>query len=127
MAMDLLDSNIELARERLKRIFRFLQALDQHRNPAKIRIDEQFWSLWLGRLPEHEAIGFEYPIDISEADAEATGEGGPEDGSSESGNGSSVILRVSRPRLTKCPRPPSDHVEWIGGDWENPSAEVEIV
>ena len=117
----------ELARERLKRIFRFLQALDQHRNPAKRRIDEQLWMLWLNRLPKHETIEFEYPIDMAEAELDEPGMARESAGSSGDENGSSVVLRVCRPKLTKCPEPPAGHLDWISGDWQDPSIKVELL
>src|SRR5438876_99739 len=47
---------LRVAREKLTRVFRYLEALNQHRNPAKRQIREQLWSLWLHDLPEHASI-----------------------------------------------------------------------
>src|SRR5947207_13041104 len=47
---------LRVAREKLTRVFRYLEALNQHRNPAKRQIREQLWSLWLHDLPDHPAI-----------------------------------------------------------------------
>jgi hypothetical protein len=38
------------------RVFRYLEALNQHRNPAKRQIREQPWNLRLHELPEHPSI-----------------------------------------------------------------------
>jgi hypothetical protein len=47
---------LRVAREKLTRVFRYLEAVNQHRNPAKRQIREQLWSLRLHDLPEHTAI-----------------------------------------------------------------------
>ncbi len=47
---------VRVAREKLTRVFRYLEALNQHRNPAKRQIREQLWSLWLHDLPDHPSI-----------------------------------------------------------------------
>ena len=47
---------LRIARDKLTRVFRYLEALNQHRNPAKRQIREQPWSLWLHGLPNHPAI-----------------------------------------------------------------------
>ncbi|QJW45500.1 AAA family ATPase [bacterium BFN5] len=89
-----------VARERLLRVFRFLQALDQHRNPVKRQVLEHSWTLSLKELPSHSAIDFKYPID-SEADTD-------------------VIFRVRRPAITKCPEPPYILTEWLESQWQDP-------
>jgi hypothetical protein len=47
---------LRVAREKLTRVFRYLEALNQHRNPAKRQIREQPWNLRLRELPEHPSI-----------------------------------------------------------------------
>ena len=47
---------LRIARDKLTRVFRYLEALNQHRNPAKRQIHEQPWSFWLRDLPEHPSI-----------------------------------------------------------------------
>src|SRR5260370_25971419 len=44
------------ARDKLTRVFRYLEALNQHRNPAKRQIREQLWHLWLHDLPDHPSV-----------------------------------------------------------------------
>ena len=43
--------SLRIGRDRLLRVFRFLEALNQHRNPAA-----QLWTLWADNLPDHPAI-----------------------------------------------------------------------
>jgi len=47
---------LRVARDKLTRVFRYLEALDQHRNPAKRQIREQPWNLPLRDLPKHSSI-----------------------------------------------------------------------
>jgi hypothetical protein len=47
---------LRVAREKLTRVFRYLEALNQHRNSAKRQIREQPWNLRLRELPEHPSI-----------------------------------------------------------------------
>ena len=47
---------LRVAREKLTRVFRYLEALNQHRNPAKRQIREQPWSMALRDFPEHSSI-----------------------------------------------------------------------
>jgi hypothetical protein len=44
---------LRVSRDKLTRVFRYLEALNQHRNPAKRQIREQPWSFSLSNLPEH--------------------------------------------------------------------------
>jgi len=52
--MDL--DSLRIGRERLSRVFRFLEALNQHRNPPRLQIREQLWTLWLHDLPDQPAV-----------------------------------------------------------------------
>lgn len=47
---------LRVARDKLVRVFRYLEALNQHRNPAKKQIGDQIWTLWLKNLPDHPSI-----------------------------------------------------------------------
>src|SRR5215469_1194896 len=47
---------LRTAREKITRVFRYLEALNQHRNPPKRQIKEQPWHLWLHDLPVHPAV-----------------------------------------------------------------------
>src|SRR2546422_523201 len=91
--------NLRVARERIARVFRYLQALNQHRNPAKRQIREQLWVFWIRDLPDHLSIrrGKYYG-----------NSGVPGDERNESGNeqpqaDENFVLKVSRPLLTKAP------------------------
>src|SRR3979490_1779088 len=102
------------ARDKLTRVFRYLEALNQHRNPAKRQINEQPWSFWLRDLPEHPSI----QRGTAKASSLQTKNGnsqGTEDG------GASYVLKVQRPRLTSAPEPPEEIAAWLEDGWDDPS------
>jgi len=83
-------------RERIARVFRYLKALNEHRNPAKRDLSEQPWTLWFRQLPDHSAIQRRFSNGQEEAD---------------------FVLKVARPTFTQAPQPPLPIVDWLDVDW----------
>ncbi|MUT65667.1 hypothetical protein [Paenibacillus sp. NEAU-GSW1] len=81
----------EAVRMRLTQIFKYLQALNQIKNPVKKSIDDQRWKLWVSELPKHEDIECRFLELGREPDAE---------------DSLDILLKVRRPALTQCPEPP---------------------
>src|SRR5467141_4800829 len=106
-------AKLRIARDKLTRVFRYLEALNQHRNPAKRQLREQPWSLRLRDLPEHASI------QLGGAKSLKTKNGSGED--SELG-GSNYVLKVQRPRLTRPPEPPVEIAAWHEDGWDDPSS-----
>jgi len=110
---------LRIARDKLTRVFRYLEALNQHRNPAKRQIGEQLWSLWLRGLPDHPCIkrgaGKSQP---SKAKAE-------KDQSADTGS-EGFVLKVQRPVLTRAPEPPDEASSWLEAGWDDPSEEIVV-
>jgi len=104
---------LRVAREKLTRVFRYLEALNQHRNPAKRQIREQLWSFSLRDLPEHPSI----QRGSAEASSLKTQNGNSQ--SIEDG-GASYVLKVQRPRLTRAPEPPDEIFAWLKDGWDDP-------
>jgi hypothetical protein len=110
---------LRVARDKLTRVFRYLEALNQHRNPAKRQIREQLWSLWLHGLPEHPCI------------KRGTGKSQPSNGkdrkpqSADEGN-ERFVLKVERPVLRRPPEPPEEVTIWLKAGWDDPSEEILI-
>src|SRR5262249_42849694 len=50
------NTKVGSARDKITRVFRYLEALNQHRNPVPRHLDGQLWSLWLHDLPSHSSI-----------------------------------------------------------------------
>jgi very-short-patch-repair endonuclease len=93
-------------RERIARVFRYLKALNEHRNPAKRDLSEQPWTLWFRHLPDHPSIQRRFSNGHDEEH--------------------DFILKVGRPTFTQAPQPPLPVVEWLEGDWEDPEAEITV-
>jgi very-short-patch-repair endonuclease len=109
---------LRIARDKLTRVFRYLEALNQHRNPAKRQIREQLWNLRLRDLPEHPSI----QRGAGKASCLKTKEG---NGQAED-IGANYILKVRRPRLTRPPEPPEQIAAWLGDGWDEPSNTVAV-
>src|SRR6266566_3988024 len=97
-----------LGRERIARVFRYLKALNEHRNPAKRDLSEQPWTLWFRHLPDHSSIQRRVS-NGHQADEEAD-----------------FVLKVGRPTFTQAPQPPLPIVDWLEGDWDDADEEVAV-
>jgi very-short-patch-repair endonuclease len=104
---------LRISRDKLTRVFRYLEALNQHRNPAKRQIHEQPWSFSLRDLPEHPCIqrGGAKASSLKRKNGNSPN---TEDG------GASYVLKVQRPRLTRAPEPPEEISAWLRDGWEDP-------
>jgi len=100
-------------KKKVLQIFRYLQALDQLRNPVKKDIGEQPWQLWLKDLPEHPCIEFGQRSGVSEE----------RDGF----EGDHSILSVKRPVLTEAPVPPESILPWLQKGWQNVNGKVIVL
>jgi very-short-patch-repair endonuclease len=109
--MDRVSTNIHdakgtIGRERSKRVFQFLRALNEQRNPIILQLTEQPWRLHLDDLPAHEAISYQKPDDQRP--------------------GAPFELNISRVDVAEPPPPPAILSDWIEGDWEDVDSEVII-
>src|SRR5882724_11245540 len=110
---------LRIAREKLTRVFRYLEALNEHRNPAKRQLREQPWSLWMRELPEHSSI--------QRGGAKAnTSKAKGANGQSQEDAGQSFVLKVRRPRLMRPPEPPEEIADWLEDGWDDPANEVVV-
>ena len=102
------------SRDKLTRVFRYLEALNQHRNPAKRQIREQVWSFWLRDLPEHASV---------QRGTARAASSKAKNGNSQSSDdrSTSYVLRVQRPRLTAAPEPATEIVDWLEDGWDDPA------
>jgi len=107
------------ARDKLTRVFRYLEALNQHRNPAKRQIREQLWNLWLHDLPDHPSIKRGGTKSRTSKVAGADSQNGE--------TGASFVLRVQRPPLTSPPPPPAEIAEWLEPGWDDLSHEISVL
>jgi very-short-patch-repair endonuclease len=110
---------LRVAREKLTRVFRYLEALNQHRNPAKRQIREQLWSLWLHDLPDHPSI----KRGVSKA---GSAKGKAADLQNDDSGTGGFVLKVRRPTLTSAPEPPAAIATWLEAGWDDPSQELSV-
>src|SRR6267142_857486 len=110
---------LRVAREKLTRVFRYLEALNQHRNPAKRQIREQLWSLWLHDLPEHASI----KRGTAKSSAAKTKVADSQNVDASAGG---FVLKVQRPELTSAPEPPYGIAAWLEAGWDDPSKEPSV-
>lgn len=115
-----LQNEVERQRGRLRQVFTYLKALDEHRNPAPRQIADQPWRYRLDDLPDHPAIRFEYPLQTLTEEEES---GAPAEADELPGP---MILRIRRPNLKAAPEPPSRHAYWIEGDWRSPFEDLRL-
>lgn len=107
---------------KLTQVFRFLQELDQLRNPVQRRIQDQLWTLWFKDLPNHSSIikgeapstgGVSFLDEEDETDPTST-------------KGDAFLLKVRRPELTEAPEPPESLVPWLEAGWDRPETELKV-
>ena len=104
--------SLRIARDRLSRVFRFLEALNQHRNPPKRQVREQLWTLWLEDLIDHPAIQRGQPRNSQENNTDTV--------TSLSAREEEFILQVACAKLTRPPKPPSELKFWLEVGWDDP-------
>ena len=114
---------LRVARDKLTRVFRYLEALNQHRNPAKRQIREQLWTVWFRELPDHPSVRRGTPRQRTAPEASETNVAQDRAGARDE---QAFILKVNRPRLTTSPPPPEELTQWLERGWEDPSKEISI-
>src|SRR5262252_10897254 len=95
---------LHVARARIRRIFQFLDAYVQLRNPVVRQISEQPWVFGLRELPASPSV--------SRPDPEK-----PEE---------RFIFKLRRPAATLCPRPPHELEAWLIPGWDQLGAEPRV-
>src|SRR6266849_2960095 len=105
----------EQTRPKIIQIFRYLQALNQVRNPPQRNFDPQAWTLWFHDFPIHPCIRHGIIIDATlRTDTETID------------NYNDFILKVSRPRLVDSPQPPKEIRSWLQEGWEQVDGSVAV-
>jgi hypothetical protein len=110
--------SLRIAGDRLSRVFRFLEALNQHRNPPKRQVREQLWTLWLKDLIDHPAIQRGQPRNSQENNTDTV--------TSLSAREEEFILKVDRAKLTRPPKPPSELKFSLEVGWDDPTKELAV-
>lgn len=96
----------------LVQIFRYIQALDQLRNPPQKEIKDQPWVLWFHNLPAHPAIVRGEITDSSDE--------GSTDGSDE------YVLKICKPAISDVPAPPRELLPWLEDGWQDIEGRITV-
>ncbi len=113
-------SSIQETRSKLIQIFRYLQALNQVRNPVQREIQDQPWIMWFNELPTYTTIQIGQNAKVSDTVEEAETISTNEDDDTED----SFILKVGRPKLTDPPEPPRELLPWLQTGWQQVDGKV---
>src|SRR4051812_33792498 len=96
------------AKAKIGQIFRYLEALNQLRNPVIRRLDDQPWKYYLRSLPSHSSIERMPVVDAAPP---------IEEGEPTNLKDDNFLLRVRRPTFTPCPPPPDPLQAWLEYGW----------
>jgi len=99
---------------RIKQVFDYLKALNDHRNPAVRQLKEHPWHFWVDRLPDHHDIELRTLRVKRESEADA----------GEEAADPQFLFRVRRPKLTPPPSPPAEIHDWLHAGWDDPEQEA---
>ena len=111
------------AREKITRVFRYLEALNQHRNPPKRQIREQLWHLWLHDLPVHPVVR----QSAARSGSSSAKERGADGQNEATPANATFSLRIQRPQLTRAPEPPNEIASWLEPGWDDPFNLVSVI
>src|SRR4051812_9516382 len=96
--------DIDVARARIERVFRYLAELHRIRTPPVLDLDRYDWILRLDALPRHATIQRGFALDAS-------------DGASDAASRSGLVVGVERPTETECPAPSVLFENWLEPGW----------
>jgi hypothetical protein len=83
------NGTMDLVRDKATRLFQFVQAFNERRNPPVRDIRKYEWLLWLKDVPSYESIELVSSVDESDDESEQADAG-------DGGDAERVILRCSR-------------------------------
>jgi very-short-patch-repair endonuclease len=116
----------EQAHAKSIQIFRYLQALNQLRNPTKRNIKEQAWMMWLHELPNHPSIRRGIIASPSTDINDDKDNQLLEVQKDETGVSEDFILKVRRPLLLDPPEPPRELLPWLQNGWQRIDGQVMV-
>lgn len=91
---------------RFKSLFEFLKAYNDLRTPVVSDISQSIATVWLSSLPKHPDIKLNEYITSAKPEFK-------EDGQQEN----DVVLEITRPIMTPCPKPPEILSDWLIPGW----------
>lgn len=111
--MTKIDSTIDRATDKLQGKVRQLYAFLKEANQIQFRpirvLKDQPYVIRLSDMPQHPSASLNRPTTVSQISEVPD-----------------VLIRVARPKITKCPAPPSSCSEWLLGGWDDPNIVPEV-
>ena len=104
-----IDGIAEKLRMKVRQLYAFLKEANQIQfRPVRLLTDQQY-VIRIADIPKHPSAQLFRPVN-SENTSEIP----------------DVLMRVSRPKLTKCPSPPVECLDWLLPNWDDPYGIPEI-
>lgn len=100
------------AREKVTRLFRFLNEFAAIRFPFPRDVERERTHLWLAGFPEHPAIEIQRIV--------------PEEYDPSEGSEPLALIRIRRPRLSMPPSLPQELQGWVQSPWDHPFGEPKV-
>ena len=107
--------DIETAKQRIGRVFRYLDEMHRMRTPPIVRLEDREWFLPLDTLPCSPHVQTDYSFGRK---GDSPAEDDPRGG---------VILKVGRPRETECPEPSVVIKNWLKPGWDRVDADPDAM
>jgi len=104
--------NPEHDKKLLLQVFRYLQALDQLKNPVPMDINTQPWLLWFRDMPEHPTIRRGIVAGNDSEDERPADD---------------FLLKVARPELSDAPTLPAQLLPWLEKGWQEVNGAVKVI
>ena len=89
--------------QKVRQLYAFLKEANQIQFRPLRRLNEQQYVIRVADMPKHPSAQLFRPIKVEDS-LEVP----------------DTLIRVSRPKLTRCPAPPESTVEWLLPNWDDP-------
>jgi very-short-patch-repair endonuclease/superfamily I DNA/RNA helicase len=103
------DGVADKLRLKVRQLYAFLKEANQIQFRPVRCLTEQQYSVRISDMPKHPSASLYRPVKLEN-----------------SFEVPDVLIRVSRPKLTRCPAPPDSCVEWMLPGWDDPNIEPEV-
>lgn len=110
------DLKTTIIQSRFKNLFEFLKAYNDLRTPVISDISQQIASLWINSVPRHPSIKIHEYI--------ASAGNSPENDTQQEND---VVMEVTRPIMTQCPKPPEILFDWLVPGWVKIDQKAEVL
>lgn len=107
------NENNSILRARFKSVFEFLRAYNDLRTPVITDISQQIAVIWLNLMPKYPTVNLNEFIDPHKE---------IKDGEYEN----DIVLEVTRPQMTPCPKPPEILSDWAMPGWTKLENKAEV-